>query len=91
MKGCRQSLAQSRVLPADQRFDAGRFAGHQAHLRLQDDTELAALDHVAKRHFRFQAKTMFFGKIVREKIMLAAAARFGTVHGKVGRAHETLN
>ena len=90
-EGRRQPQAVARVVPAKQRLGAGDLAGDQAHLRLEGEHELAALDGFGQRLFGVDLLLVLGGELGVEQAMLAAAARLGAVHGDVGGAHQRFD
>ena len=63
---------------------------YQAHLRLEGEHELVALDGVGQRLSGFDLLLMFSGEIGVEQAMLSTALGLGVIHRDVGGAHQCL-
>ena len=74
MKVAGQAKPVARVVPAQQRLGAGDLAGDQAHLRLEGEHELVALDGFGQRLFGLDLLLMLGGEFGVEQAMLPAAA-----------------
>ena len=79
------------MVPAQKRFGAGYLARNQAHLRLEGEHELVALDGVGQRLFGFDLLLMFSGEFGVEQAMLPTALGLGVIHRDVGGAHQCLD
>ena len=90
-EGARQAQAVARMVPAQQRLGADDLAGDQAHLRLEGEHELAALDGFGQRLFGVDLLLMLGRKVGVEQAMLAAADRLGAIHGDVRGAHQRFD
>ena len=73
-EGGRQPQAVARMVPAQQRLGARDFAGHQAHLRLEGEHELVALDGFGQRFLGLDLLLVLGREVGVEQAMLAAAA-----------------
>ena len=91
MKVAGQAQPVARMVPAEQRLGADDLAGDQAHLRLEGEHELAALDGFGQRLFGVDLLLMLGREVRVEQAMLPAAARLGAVHGDVGGAHQRFD
>ena len=83
--------AVARMVPAQQRLGADDLAGDEAHLRLEGEHELAALDGLGQRLFGLDLLLVLGGELGVEQAMLAAAVRLGAVHGDVRGAHQRFD
>jgi hypothetical protein len=76
------------VLPADQRFGADHLAGLEAHERLVEEPQLAALQPVLELLLDRKRVHRALPHLHIEELGTRAAALLGAVHRRVGVLHE---
>src|SRR3954471_15823091 len=79
------------MIPTQQGLGTGDLAGYEAHLRLERELELVALNRLGQRLFGIDLLLMLGRELRVEQAVLAAAYRFGTVHRDVGGAHQRFD
>ena len=87
----REAQAVARMIPAQQRLGAAGLAGEKAHLRLEDELELASLRSFGQRLLGIDLVLVVGGKSLAKQPVLAAPGRFGAVHGDVGGPHQRFD